>query len=722
MTLTLDELMGSSSSEDSPPRQPRRRHSVATGSAKNLRNDAPQYYESLQKIWASTDAKKILADARPESPSDLDRPKDSEEQANANLETLAKQTLDDLFSEEASSDAMMVAKRRHTIATPQSSRAELKGLVKNRDPLAAHPFLDGYDLHRNKQPKTSPPSSPRGGRSRAASATARDAGGLGAASWLQALAKRKVTSSKSKAPPGWTPDVNTAITVLKLRKLHAARAEGVDEDAAEAAVLDEKSELEAVDELQKLADPTADPSFDVQNFVEECWIAQALTDPARNDQILRGAYDDPSAFGQQYEPQYEQPQYEQQWQPVPSPYAHTYHQQPQQRPQPMPQPMPQPLPTYASPPTFAFAPQPQQQQMLAAPFGSFTLMPQPVPQHPQHMQMQPQPMQQHMQQQMWQPASPPAPSPMAMSPMSPPQWNAWAPPPQQQQQQASGFRRGNLVTMAQEQEGSRLLQQQLGNMSPPELATALDELAPHLASLATNAFGNYLVSSMAALPLAHGAVHAALTGNVCRLMAHPQGSRVVQAAVQKLPSHLVAHLVAELEGRVCEVAVGTHGSWSVVAAYKACRAPFIPHELAADICRLSTQQNGSRVVQRVLGEAASGADVMGMVNALLLSGQRSVRALAEDRFGNYVVQLAIKHAHGHQQSQLVEALLPAFGVLAVSKCASNVAEVVVQHASGRQLATLREALGQRDADVLRSHMYGAYVMNALEARFAGAAA
>merc|ERR1719502_7081 len=102
---------------------------------------------------------------------------------------------------------------------------------------------------------------------------------------------------------------------------------------------------------------------------------------------------------------------------------------------------------------------------------------------------------------------------------------------------------GRLVAMAKEQEGSRTLQRALTGMSPVRLQEACAELGPHLGELATNLFGNYLVSSMASLPEAQPWIERALRGRVIELMMHAQGSRVVQAAVVALPSHAVQALV-----------------------------------------------------------------------------------------------------------------------------------------------------------------------------------
>merc|ERR1719174_1516383 len=157
--------------------------------------------------------------------------------------------------------------------------------------------------------------------------------------------------------------------------------------------------------------------------------------------------------------------------------------------------------------------------------------------------------------------------------------------------------------MAQERDGSIALQQRLQRMGADELRAAVDELATH-------AFGNYLVSTLASLPAAHAALYAAMQGRVLSCMQHPQGSRVIQAVIGNLPKPQAQALVDELVGRVAEVASNTNGSWSVVGAYKASHAPFIVTELAAQVTRLAVQQNGSRVVQRVMTEASTaGCDV-----------------------------------------------------------------------------------------------------------------
>jgi len=256
-------------------------------------------------------------------------------------------------------------------------------------------------------------------------------------------------------------------------------------------------------------------------------------------------------------------------------------------------------------------------------------------------------------------------------------------------------------------------------MGPEELRTAIDELTPHVSSLATHSFGNYLVSTMASMPVAHPALYAAMRGRVTALMQHPQGSRVIQACFGNLAVAQTESLVGELVGRVVEVSLGTHGSWSVVAAYKATHAPFIVTELAAQVTKLAMQQNGSRVVQRVMSEAATaGCDVSELVHALLGLEAQTLVALAADRFANYVVQLALRGADAAARAQLIDAMMPFVfsSTLSESKCGSNVAEMVIDLASANQIETARVSINEQAATMLRNHPYGKYVMVAFDRR------
>jgi len=287
---------------------------------------------------------------------------------------------------------------------------------------------------------------------------------------------------------------------------------------------------------------------------------------------------------------------------------------------------------------------------------------------------------------------------------------------QAQPRWAPAVKANGLVEMAQSKEGSLSLQKALHSMSPARLQEACDELAPFIGMLCMDTFGNYLVSSIATLPHAQPSILAALTGRMVEFSCHAQGSRVVQAALEALPDASAAVLVSEIQGRVAKVASQTCGSWSIVAAYKATHATFIVDEVAAAIGYLSTQQDGSRVVQRLVPEAASrNSDISGVLDALIAMGPDLGR-LAADPYGNYVVQKALFFSDGVRRHALIDLLLPALVSLSSSKAGSNAAEAVLSHLSLEKLADARRLLVIDCPIDLSTHRFGKHVITALQRR------
>lgn len=291
---------------------------------------------------------------------------------------------------------------------------------------------------------------------------------------------------------------------------------------------------------------------------------------------------------------------------------------------------------------------------------------------------------------------------------------------------------GHLAMLAKDPKGSRQLQAQLPRMPEQQLERAAEELAPHLYELSRHTFGNYLVSKLATIPLMHDALTRALKGSVVELLQHAQGSRVVQAALASLPPASALELTSELDGHILECAMDTHGSWGVCIAFKHTKALFILKQMSKHMYALSTQQHGCRVVQSVL-QAASAAqlDLSVPVSAIL---EGEIEYLAMHPFGNYAVQVSLRHCDEQQRTQLLEALLPRLLQLSTSKHGSNVAETLLMLADEAQMnavsrlifgpgAECRNALQQ-----LVEHPFGNYVLQTLlrrmsaEQRSAAAAA
>ena len=289
----------------------------------------------------------------------------------------------------------------------------------------------------------------------------------------------------------------------------------------------------------------------------------------------------------------------------------------------------------------------------------------------------------------------------------------------------------SLVSLAMEKEGSQLLQAQLQLMGPDQLRAVVEVLAPSLPELATHTYGNYLVSSLAQIPSAHAHVTAALSGRVVWLMQHPQGCRVVQRALERLPYDAVRSLVAELRGKVAEVASDKEGKYSVLIALKHARQPWIMREIAAALSTLCVTRNGSLFLQRLLDpqhrllpmptsgpgshavsapdELDHACDVRPVLDALVGFGQARLEALAADQYANFVVKLGLLDRR--HRGNLCALLLPRLAPLSVTKWGSHVAKVVVGIASKSQLIQAKLALHDPE---LRSHAYASFVIVALD--------
>eukprot|EP00965_Chrysotila_dentata_P084790 2798728-Pleurochrysis_carterae.AAC.2 len=250
-------------------------------------------------------------------------------------------------------------------------------------------------------------------------------------------------------------------------------------------------------------------------------------------------------------------------------------------------------------------------------------------------------------------------------------------------------------------------------MSRSHFTRARNELAPHLYTLSKHTFGNYLVSRLATIESMHEAIADAFQGHLLELLCHAQGSRVVQAFVSALPSSAALKCVQELAGHVPECALDTHGSWGICVAFEHTRAPFMLHEVADNVCELSIQQHGCRVVQSVMQAAANaGMDLRPAVTGII---RGDVVQLASHRFANYAVQVALRQGPHDQREIMLSQLLPNLLKLSSNKHGSNVAEVMLAKATPAQVEYVTDSIVANDADLsqLMGDAFGNYVLQTL---------
>lgn len=293
--------------------------------------------------------------------------------------------------------------------------------------------------------------------------------------------------------------------------------------------------------------------------------------------------------------------------------------------------------------------------------------------------------------------------------------------------------RVSYIELAKDKDGSQQLQLQLPSLPADQLDEVVRALTPKLFELTTHKFGNYLVSALVERTTSiHRHLAIAIKGRVAKLMQHTQGCRVVQCALEHLPTSKARALVGELRGKVAQVARDKEGKYSILIALKCTREPWIVKEVAASLSTLSTSRNGSLFLQRLLdpkrellpqplhGPGSYGSDgleglhhtcdVRPVLDTLVRMSSDELAALATDEYANFVVKLGLLLAT-HREA-LVGALLPKLEALSVTKWGSHVAKAVVHVASPLQLEQARAALTAVPS--LRGHAFASFVIVALE--------
>ncbi|PAV77169.1 hypothetical protein WR25_12564 [Diploscapter pachys] len=243
----------------------------------------------------------------------------------------------------------------------------------------------------------------------------------------------------------------------------------------------------------------------------------------------------------------------------------------------------------------------------------------------------------------------------------------------------------HVVEFAQDQHGSRFIQQNLERASEKDKKIIFDEILPNAQSLMTDVFGNYVIQKF----FEHGSTEekAALTeairGNVMTLALQMYGCRVIQKALESIDEDSQLELLNEMKGHVLKCVKdqnGNHVVQKVIEKVKPERLQFIIDaftEGGSDtIFLLSTHPYGCRVIQRVL-EHCSPEQKQPVLEALFVN----LKKLVVDQYGNYVIQHIIEHGTDEDRGRIIKELKGEVLTFAQHKFASNVIEKCLTSAS-----------------------------------------
>ncbi|KAK2435937.1 pumilio protein [Trifolium repens] len=257
---------------------------------------------------------------------------------------------------------------------------------------------------------------------------------------------------------------------------------------------------------------------------------------------------------------------------------------------------------------------------------------------------------------------------------------------------------GHVVEFSADQYGSRFIQQKLETATTEEKNMVYQEIMPHALALMTDVFGNYVVQKFFEHGLAPQRRELAnkLLGHVLTLSLQMYGCRVIQKAIEVVDLDQKIEMVQELDGNIMRCVRdqnGNHVIQKCIECVPEDAIDFIISTFFDQVVTLSTHPYGCRVIQRVLEHCENPTTQQKVMDEILAA----VSMLAQDQYGNYVVQHVLEHGKPHERSTIIKELAGRIVQMSQQKFASNVVEKCLTFSgpSERQIL-VSEMLGTTD--------------------------
>ncbi|XP_012474996.1 pumilio homolog 2 [Gossypium raimondii] len=257
---------------------------------------------------------------------------------------------------------------------------------------------------------------------------------------------------------------------------------------------------------------------------------------------------------------------------------------------------------------------------------------------------------------------------------------------------------GHVVEFSADQYGSRFIQQKLETATTEEKNMVYEEIMPQALALMTDVFGNYVIQKFFehGLPAQRRELADKLFGHVLTLSLQMYGCRVIQKAIEVVDTDQKIKMVQELDGSVMRCVRDQNGNHVIQKCIECVpeeHIQFIVTTFFDQVVTLSTHPYGCRVIQRILEHCKNPKTQNKVMDEIL----GSVSMLAQDQYGNYVVQHVLEHGKPHERSIIIKELAGKIVHMSQQKFASNVVEKCLTFGGpAERLLLVNEMLGSTD--------------------------
>ncbi|EEB05663.1 RNA-binding protein Puf3 [Schizosaccharomyces japonicus yFS275] len=240
---------------------------------------------------------------------------------------------------------------------------------------------------------------------------------------------------------------------------------------------------------------------------------------------------------------------------------------------------------------------------------------------------------------------------------------------------------GHLAAFSTDQHGSRFLQQKIETCSDEDRALLFHDIVNgNCLQLMMDVFGNYVVQKL--LEFGTDEQREVFTekmkGHVLTLSLQMYGCRVAQKALEHIPLNRQVELIQELDGDVLKCVKDQNGNHVIQKAIECIpygHLQFVVDAVMPNVYNLSSHPYGCRVIQRIIEHFADAR------SSVYLQLHTQILHLAQDQYGNYVIQHLMKKGSPSEQREIVEVVLGNVLHLSRHKFASNVVERCISYCS-----------------------------------------